>query len=194
MKKAFILILTFVAVGVAVWFLSKPVGSRNVVSNDEKPGRSEAMTSGSSPDSVAGSNKVSESLSKSPEEQAKARIMDVMKDLNHGDLEAAEARRLLKELRDFLGTLPPEMAAAVMAEFLSNQTLDSPTGLEFAVGANGFLDDPSSLRVALLDWLLQFDLKTAGVVAAQVLSSPTQSDEWAVSLRNFALRDCNIAS
>jgi hypothetical protein len=186
MKKAFILILTFVTVGIAVWFLSKPIKSGGAASGDDQPRRSEATNSASPSDFVVGSNKESGSVLKSPEEQAKARIMDVMKGLNQGELEAGEARRLLKELREFLGTLPPEMAAAVMAEFLSNQTLDSPTGLEFTVGANGFLDDPSSLRVALLDWLLQFDLKTAGVVAAQVLSSPTQSDEWAVSLRNFA--------
>jgi hypothetical protein len=54
------------------------------------------------------------------------------------------------------------------------------------VGDHGFLTDPSSLRVALLDWLALIDLKTAGEVASRILSSPTISDEWAVSLRNYA--------
>ena len=128
MKKAFILILTFVTVGIAVWFLSKPIKSGGAASGDDQPRRSEATNSASPSDFVVGSNKESGSVLKSPEEQAKARIMDVMKGLNQGELEAGEARRLLKELREFLGTLPPEMAAAVMA-MIAPKTTDFPTPL-----------------------------------------------------------------
>ncbi|MEP4077694.1 hypothetical protein [Haloferula sp.] len=183
MKRNIPRILTVIAILLAVWFFSKRSGSSNEQASSEmKESDGASQVSGAEGEV----SRVSPESPKADEKQVRKRIIDTLHALKGGTVEPDEARRLLKELRDFLGTLPPEMAAAVITEVLGNPTLDSATGLDFVVGDNGFLADPSSLRVALLDWLAQFDLKQAGVVAAQVLASPTQSDEWAVSLRNFA--------
>ena len=58
--------------------------------------------------------------------------------------------------------------------------------MPFAIGEGGKLDQPTSLRVALIDWLGQLDKQRAGEVAEQILSEPTDPDEWALCLRNYA--------
>lgn len=99
---------------------------------------------------------------------------------------ADAARKILVELRAYLDSLPPELAAAVITGFLANSANNATTHIDFSISQTGFLDGQPSLRVALLDWLGQIDPRQAGVVAAQILATPTDADEWAVSLRNYA--------
>jgi hypothetical protein len=99
---------------------------------------------------------------------------------------ADDARKILAELRSYLDSLPPHIAAAVITHFLANPANNAITRIDFSIGQSGFLSGQPSLRVALLDWLGHIDPRQAGVVAAQVLATPTDADEWAVSLRNYA--------
>ncbi len=99
---------------------------------------------------------------------------------------AADSRKILDDLRSYLDSLPPGLAAEVITGFLANPSNNAPTHIEFAIGQSGYLDGHPSLRIALLDWLGEIDPQQAGVVAAQILSTPTDADEWAISLRNYA--------
>lgn len=101
-------------------------------------------------------------------------------------VDAAESKQALDELHQYLHSLPPELAAALVSELLRDPSLDAPTQIAFKVGKGGRLDGHPSLRVALLDWLLEFDVEQAGVVSRELLESPTHPDEWAVALRNVA--------
>ena len=95
------------------------------------------------------------------------------------------SRRILAELRDLLGSLPPRVASREVQSFLAS-TEDAATKLDVTIEAGGGLGDASSLRVFMLDYLGRIDRQAAGAVAAQVLSNYTKPDEWAVSLRNYA--------
>ena len=99
---------------------------------------------------------------------------------------AEDARKILADLRSYLDSLPPDLAAVVITTFLADPANNATTHIDFSISRSGFLDGQPSLRVALLDWLGQIDPRQAGVVAAQVLATPTDADEWAVSLRNYA--------
>ena len=94
-------------------------------------------------------------------------------------------RKLLTELRQFLDSLPAEIASKETQSFLAAQK-DAATGLDVTVKEAGHLGDASSLRVFLLDYLGQIDRAAAGRLAAEILSHYTTADEWAVSLRNYA--------
>ncbi len=98
----------------------------------------------------------------------------------------ADARKILADLRSYLDSLSPDLAAAVITSFLADPANNAATRIDFSISQTGFLDGHPSLRVALLDWFGQIDPRQAGVVAAQILATPTDADEWAVSLRNFA--------
>src|SRR5207249_6919181 len=50
---------------------------------------------------------------------------------------ASEARQVLLELRAYLASLPPELASAVIADFLSDPSRDAPTRIEFSIGKTG---------------------------------------------------------
>lgn len=97
-----------------------------------------------------------------------------------------EARNALAALRSFLGSLPAGLAGEAIAGYLADPAKDAATKIEFAVGKGGMLEGHPSLRVALLDWLGEIDPQRAGAVAASILATPTQPDEWAVCLRNYA--------
>ncbi len=99
---------------------------------------------------------------------------------------ADDARKILAELRAHLDSLSPDLAATVITNFLADPANNAETRIDFSIGQSGFLDGQPSLRVALLDWLGQINPSQAGVVATQVLATPTDADEWAVSLRNYA--------
>lgn len=104
-----------------------------------------------------------------------------------------EARRLLDELRTWLKELPPELAAAIISDFVqSGKDADLP--LAFRIGDGGFLDSPPSFRVALLDYLGWLNPAAAVTLGREILSSPTSADEWAVSLRNVARLEHDDAS
>jgi hypothetical protein len=94
-------------------------------------------------------------------------------------------RQFLAELRQFLDSLPPEIASREIRSFLAGNK-DAVTSLDVSIKPGGALGDASSLRVFLLDYLGQIDRPAAGALAAQILSRYTTPDEWAVSLRNYA--------
>ncbi len=117
--------------------------------------------------------------------EARTSLRSAAKSLT-GAAEAGSARQVFSQLRTLLSSLPPGAASAVLGEFLDSKS-DARSRLEFKVGPNGFLTEPSSLRVFLLDYLAQVDLPTAARYAESVLISMDSPDEWAVSLRNYAL-------
>jgi|GEM_PF-2115421 len=101
--------------------------------------------------------------------------------------DAVSIREALDRLKTLTFELPAAVAAAVLeAALLDPAARDVSTGLHFSVGAKGFLADPSSLRVAFLDWLGQLAPQQAGVIAQQILSREGSADEWAICLRNYA--------
>jgi hypothetical protein len=97
----------------------------------------------------------------------------------------AATRRILEELLELLNALPAGTAAKEVNAYLASGK-DATTQLDLTVKAGGALGDASSLRVFLLDYLGQIDRPAAGALAAQILSSYTTPDEWAISLRNYA--------
>ncbi len=105
-----------------------------------------------------------------------------------GAKDATEAHRLLTELRSQLSKLSPGVASTVIRRFLDSGH-DSPTHLSFTVSPSGFLNDAPSLRVWLLDYLAQVDPPAARDYAKLILNAANSPEEWAVSLRNYALAD-----
>lgn len=99
---------------------------------------------------------------------------------------AEESRKILVGLQAYLVSLPPDLAASIITDFLTDPAADSTTKIEFAIDKNGSLCGQPTLRVALLDWLGEIDPQQAGVVAKLILATPTAADEWAVCLRNYA--------
>jgi hypothetical protein len=117
--------------------------------------------------------------------EAHSRLQEALGSLK-SSTSATNSKRILAELRAYLASLPPDLAAAVIADFLADTSADADTKIEFALGKNGSLDGQPTLRVALLDWLAHFDTQKAGAMAKRILSTPTAADEWAVCLRNYA--------
>jgi hypothetical protein len=97
-----------------------------------------------------------------------------------------EVNAALEQLRRALSRLPPDKASALIREFLDSGS-DVSTKLQLKLGAGGSLAGVSSLRVFLLDYLAQIDRPAAAGYAAAILASKSSADEWAVSLRNYAL-------
>jgi len=114
------------------------------------------------------------------------RLSEALAALRAKGTNPVDTRKILLDLRAYLGSLPPSEASGVIIHFLAQGSLDADTGLGFGIGPNGFLKDHPSLRVALTDWLGQIDIKAAGILAEQILTSPTSADEWSVCLRNYA--------
>lgn len=97
-----------------------------------------------------------------------------------------QAEAMLQRLRSYLTGLPPEIAVTAVRAFLDGRT-DVGTRLEFAIERNGQLRTAPSLRVWLLDCLGQIDRDAAAEYARAILSVPSSADEWAVSIRDYAL-------
>lgn len=108
--------------------------------------------------------------------------------------DVTQSRKILAELRAYLDSLPPDQAAALITRFLADPSNNAPTRIEYSLNPTGFLDGHPSLRVALLDWLGQIDPRQAGIVAEKILATPTDADEWSVSLRNYARANSSAAS
>lgn len=88
----------------------------------------------------------------------------------------------LGELLGMLRALPPTDAARQIIAFLDTGA-DAPTGMRLRVGPGGRLAAAPSLRVALLDWLADFDPPAARAYSEKIYQS-SDPDEWAVALRN----------
>ena len=95
-------------------------------------------------------------------------------------------RQTFADLRRYLSNVPRESAATAIKNWLDTGE-DAPTQLEFKVGRDGSLKEAPSLRVFLLDYLAQIDPAAASSCAEKVLSTMNSPDEWAVSLRSYAL-------
>lgn len=119
-----------------------------------------------------------------PAQLAAARLEATLTQLSDSH-DPAGNRKLLADLRQFLSTLPSEIASRQLQAFLATGR-DAATKLDVTLQPGGALDDTSSLRVFLLDHLGQIDRPAAGALAARILSDYTTPDEWAVSLRNYA--------
>jgi hypothetical protein len=96
------------------------------------------------------------------------------------------SRKLLHDLRTYMLGLPAESAVRALREFLDARS-DVLLKLEFAIGADGLLKEAPSLRVWLLDCLGQIDRDAAAGYARAILATWGSPDEWAVSLRDYAL-------
>jgi len=92
----------------------------------------------------------------------------------------------LEQLRARLGAMPREAASLAIQQLLDRGD-DSPTGLVFKLGADGSLVQAPTFRLFLLDQLLQADREAAAAYAAKILAAHGSPDEWAVSLRSYAL-------
>jgi hypothetical protein len=84
-----------------------------------------------------------------------------------------------------LNPKPSTPASEIVAQLDSGQ--DAPTGRDFTIGPDGTLLSASTRRVALLDQLGRIDPAAAAAYAEKILSSFSSPDEWAISLRNYAL-------
>lgn len=103
---------------------------------------------------------------------------------NAADTEAS--KRTFSELRATLSRAPREQASAAILEFL-NSNADAPTGLELKIGPGGSMAEPPSLRVFLEDYLARIDPQAAAAYAEKVLATMNSPEEWAISLRNYAI-------
>lgn len=98
----------------------------------------------------------------------------------------AQSRKIFAELHGILSGMSREVASSIIRRLLDSN-LDAPSQLDFKVRPDGFLNQPSSLRVFLLDELGQVDRAAAAGYAEKSLGSLSSPDEWALSLRNYAL-------
>lgn len=176
--------LLIVVLALAVLFFFQrpsPRDSENRQSRIDAVAKPDQTTAGTNPGQTARPRPSDE-----PVESVAAKRLDTALAALKSASGADEARQILAGLRAYLDSLPPDVAAAVITSFLSNPANNANTRIGFSISQSGFLDGQPSLRVALLDWLGQIHPLRAGVVATQVLASPTDADEWAVSLRNYA--------
>jgi hypothetical protein len=89
-------------------------------------------------------------------------------------------------LRRRLSCLGTEAASLTLQGWLDSG-VDAPTHLGFSLSPDGRLKEAPTLRLFLLDYLMQVDPRAAGAYAEKILRSPRAPDEWAVSLRAYAL-------
>ncbi len=114
------------------------------------------------------------------------KIESLLAILGHGTRE--QNLGALAELRHLLDTADRPAAIAAIKDFLLSGR-DSATGLDFAVGPGGILNESPSLRVFLLDELGDLSPAAALPISQQILQTKTSADEWAISLRNVAWAD-----
>lgn len=88
-------------------------------------------------------------------------------------------------LKKRVHALSPDEAALAIASLLRSG-VDYETGLYFAVGSEGVMDEAPTLRTLLLDLLGQTDPAISAEVSREVLGSTNSADEYALALRNLA--------
>lgn len=107
--------------------------------------------------------------------------------------EPGEIRRSLARLDDALGGRGDQATAiAAIMEFLRTGA-DAKTGMGFLIGEGGVLQEPTTLRVYLMDRLGRLCRETGSGEALemgrQTLATFGSPDEWAISMRNVAWSD-----
>lgn len=110
----------------------------------------------------------------------KARVVDLK-----WDREIREIPDSLASLREKLSAKPRSEAVGEIEGFL-RKGKDRKTGLILKFGKEGTIEGWPTLRVFLLDLLLELDPEAAARISREVLSSKTSADEWAIALRNVA--------
>jgi hypothetical protein len=120
-----------------------------------------------------------------PKETAKDHLMGCLSVLRSSS-DANASSKALRELRDYLDSLPREVSSAAIADFLKDPALNADSHNRFSIGKDGMLDGYPTLRVALLDWIGQIDPAKARGIAREMLETSKDADEWAVSLRNYS--------
>lgn len=71
---------------------------------------------------------------------------------------------------------------------------DGATGLEFEIGLGGAIKGWPTLRVFLLDLLLEIDPTAAARIGREILAKSTTADEWALALRNVGRGEDSYAT
>ncbi len=94
-------------------------------------------------------------------------------------------KETLDALRGRLREMGAAEAVAEIEGFLASGK-DGTTGLEFGIGSGGVMEGWPTLRVFLLDLLLEIDPAAAARISQDILAKPTTADEWALALRNVA--------
>ena len=174
-----------VIAGVVIHFHQRsPVGQPSLAGSPGIPNKTASEASSPS--------KPEPSAAADPVAELHARLEATLAQLSASQ-DAEANRKLLAELRTYLATLPPAEASLAIQSFLA-ESRDAATKLDVTINSGGSLDDSSSLRVFLLDYLGLIDRPAAGTLATQVLSHYTTPDEWAVSLRNYAWANPGLAS
>lgn len=110
----------------------------------------------------------------------KARVVELK-----WDREIREIPDSLASLREKLSAKPRSEAVSEIEGFL-RKGKDRKTGLILKFGKEGTIEGWPTLRVFLLDLLLELDPEAAARISRKILSSKTSADEWAIALRNVA--------
>ena len=121
-----------------------------------------------------------------PAEKVAPQITSPVDALNWGlETQGEPGRESLDSLRERLLGMPAAEALAEIEGFLATGG-DRNTGLEFTIGAGGRIEGWPTLRVFLLDLLLEIDPEGAARISRGILEVESAADEWAIALRNVA--------
>jgi len=101
------------------------------------------------------------------------------------EIQHLTGRESLDTLRGKLLGLSKTEAVAEIEGFLSKGD-DRITGLDLTIGTGGKLEGWPTLRVFLLDLLLEIDPAAAARISRGMLEDKTSPDEWSIALRNVA--------
>jgi hypothetical protein len=101
-------------------------------------------------------------------------------------------RESIDSLRGRLLEMGAAGAVAEIEGFLASGK-DGATGQDFEIGSGGAMKGWPTLRVFLLDLLLEIDPAAAARIGREILTKPTSADEWALALRNVARGEASDA-
>lgn len=101
------------------------------------------------------------------------------------EIREVPGKESLASLREKLFARPSSEAVAEIEGFL-RKGKDRKTGLILKIGTGGKIEGWPTLRVFLLDLLLEIDPEAAARISREILTTETSADEWAIALRNVA--------
>ncbi len=101
------------------------------------------------------------------------------------EIREGSGKESLDSLRGRLLAMSATEAVAEIEAFLQKGG-DRKTGLSLGIGSGGKIEGWPTLRVFLLDLLLEIDPEEAARISREMLSTETSADEWMVALRNVA--------
>jgi hypothetical protein len=101
------------------------------------------------------------------------------------EIRKVPGKESLASLREKLFARSSSEAVAEIEGFL-RKGKDRKTGLSLKFGKGGKIEGWPTLRVFLLDLLLEIDSEAAARISREILTTETSADEWAIALRNVA--------